>query len=492
LLGGAVALSFAACAKGNMLTGVGGSGGGGDTSTTTGSGKHDAGNGEIGSTCDDQNPCKMGTCTQVGGQKYCTTPCPPSCPDGTYCSFINGASVCVPDLDQQCLKCLGMVDCKMPSDACLTAPLGDKFCARDCSVDGVCPNGFTCENAVTYETPDAGAPKDGGADGGSKDGGAKDGGSADAGGGTGGGSGSTTPTRWCVPNSGFSCPCNDKRDGVTHECDNKNASGVCKGTETCDGKDAAWKGCTALTPVAETCNNKDDNCDGQIDEGDPNALCSAMGPKPPHANWSCKTGMCSLGACDMGWVQFPLGTPAMGCNCQVDSNEPNGTCAAATNAGSVSDTGGTITLSGTLSSAADVDVFTFQANDVDEGTTNSFHVSLAFTMPTTNNEFVMDVIKGSNCTDTPTGPGVGITSYDWCVNGSDGATPPKGEGTCGLQSVNHCGGTPGEMGSTTTLSHSSQFYVRVYRKSGATASCTPYQITVGGGGGQCDFTQACQ
>ena len=53
----------------------------------------------------------------------------------------------MPDLGQQCDKCQTAADCKLPSDACLTAPPGDNFCARDCTVDGMCPNGFTCPQA---------------------------------------------------------------------------------------------------------------------------------------------------------------------------------------------------------------------------------------------------------------------------------------------------------------------------------------------------------
>jgi hypothetical protein len=119
-------------------------------------------------------------------------------------------------------------------------------------------------------------------------------------------------------------------------------------------------------------------------------------------------------------------------------------------------------------------------------------VSISFTAPTNNNEFIMDVIRGGSCSDTPTGPGTAITSYNWCVNGSDGASPPTGEGSCGLQGPTHCGGTPGEMGSQSTLSHSATYYIRVYRKPGAAGTCTPYTLTISGGGGSCDFTQKCQ
>ncbi len=89
-------------------------------------------------------------------------------------------------------------------------------------------------------------------------------------------------------------------------------------------------------------------------------------------------------------------------------------------------------------------------------------MSISFTQPSPNNEFVMDVMRGP-CNDTPSGAGTGITSYDWCVNGSGGN---KGEAPCGLSTANvpHC------------ADHSSPYYVRVYRKAGATGTCTAYQI----------------
>jgi len=455
LLGGLVSGALAACAEGQQI-GAGGGGVGGSTTTTGTGGAADAGPtpGKIGSACKSNAECDQGTCVPIGNASYCTQTCPPECPAGTYCSIVNGTALCVPDLDQQCTKCAATTDCKLPSDMCLVAPLGDRFCARDCTVDGLCPNGFTCVDKGGY-TPDGGS-----------DAGAGDGGPTP-----------TTPFKWCVPNSGASCPCNDKRDGVTHACTVTNASGVCGGTESCDGQQGQWKGCTAATPVAETCNAKDDNCDGKIDEGDPNALCAAEGAPPPHASWACKTGTCSLGACDPGWTSFPAGPVANGCSCAVEAGEPNGSCAAATSAGSVTETGAPIIIQGTLSSPADVDFWSIDTVDANEATTNSYHVAIAFTAPATNDEFVMDVMRGDPCTNTPTGPSTAITAYDWCVNGSNGGT--VGEATCGPTAAVHCG------------NHSDKYYVRVYRKPGTTATCAGYTLTVSGGGGACDVTKQC-
>ena len=384
LVGVALGAAFAACAKGTQIDTGGGMGGAGTTTMGHGGtgGMPEAGpTGTIGSPCPD-GVCAMGTCTLVGNTKYCTTACPPTCPEGTYCSIIGGNPICVPDLGQQCQKCMTSTDCKLPSDNCLTAPPGDTFCARDCTVDGMCPNGFVCEDMGSYES---------------------DGGAAD-GGGTGGGDAGlpSAPARWCVPDSGASCPCNPGRDGVTNTCDVTNTLGTCTGMETCSGATSTWMGCTAMTPMMEICNGMDDNCNGMVDEGNPNMLCASVGAQPPNANWACVNGVCQLGTCLPGWAAYPSGNAMTGCGCQVDADEPNQNCSTATAVGMVVDVGGApIVISGTLSSDTDVNVYAFSTLDTPENGTNSYHVSIAFVQPSPNNEFVMDVIRSGICSDAP-------------------------------------------------------------------------------------------
>jgi hypothetical protein len=498
LVAAALGAGFAACAQGAQL-GMGGTGG--QITTTGGSdgGKVEAGPppGGIGSPCPD-GQCASGTCTLVGNDKYCTTSCPPTCPQGTHCSIVSGNSICVPDLDQ-CATCGTSADCKLPSSACLVAPLGDSFCAQDCTVDGMCPNGFVCTSKTAYAGLDAGAPDGGGAhdagagdagagDGGKGDGGTHDGGANDGGAGDGGtGADAGVPSAadmWCVPDDGASCPCTSARDGVTNTCFVTNSNGTCAGMETCSGEAAAWTGCTAMTPGPEICNGKDDNCDGQTDNGNPNALCAGMGPPPPNGNWACTNAMCKLGTCQPGWTAYPTSNATTGCNCAVDADEPNGTCAQATAMGTVSSTSTTpIILTGTLSSDTDVDVYSFMSTDPNPSGTNPYHVSIAFTAPTSNTEFVMDVIRGTVCTDTPTGGAINITSYDWCVNGMGMvAGAVVGEAPCGPTTPNvpHC------------ADHSSKYFVRVHRAAAMMGTCAQYSITVTGSGGTCDVTQTCQ
>jgi hypothetical protein len=104
-------------------------------------------------------------------------------------------------------------------------------------------------------------------------------------------------------------------------------------------------------------------------------------------------------------------------------------------------------------------------------------------MPTTNNEFLMDVEQGTICSDTPSGAATSITSYDWCVDGQsstmvDGG--PVGEAPCGAAVTNHC------------TDHSGSYYIRVRRSPSATATCDPWQITISVDAGACGTFTQCQ
>jgi len=61
---------------------------------------------------------------------------------------------------------------------------------------------------------------------------------------------------------------------------------VCQGTQTCTG--GAWAACTAQVPTPETCNNHDDNCDGNKDEG-LTQTCGYCVDNPP-CQGECKAG----------------------------------------------------------------------------------------------------------------------------------------------------------------------------------------------------------
>ncbi|MBK8252997.1 MAG: hypothetical protein IPK82_10045 [Polyangiaceae bacterium] len=461
--------AFGGCAQGNTLTTSGTGGGTTSSGTTGGSG----GSGTwVGQPCETAEECPEGAdCVVVAGSKMCTQGCPPECPEGSYCTLIEGDPVCVPDPDGQCGQCQGAAQCKGITDACLTAPDGDKFCARDCTAIDDCPSGFTCMAKADYEA--LSMPGTGGTGGGA--------------GGAGGGPTlpdagtkppSGTPFKFCVPPDGNSCPCNDRRDGVSKSCEQKNEFGKCGGTETCDGKAGSFVGCTAKTPAAEACNAEDDDCNGQTDESDPNAMCG--GTAPPNGTYGCSAGMCTLGACDPGWTQYPPGAPADGCKCTLDASEPNGTCAQAASAGMITDTGAPAQIAGTLSSDDDVDVWTFDAVDVDEVTTNSYHVSIDVVGGEGSENVILDVMRGDVCSDDPMGPASGIVAYDWCVDGKS-ADGTAGEAPCSADGPVHCN------------NNSAKYFIRVRRKAGTPSLCLPYKVQISAKGGDpCDFTNQCQ
>lgn len=456
----------------------GAAGAGGASGTGGGGGWPTSG---LGSPCKLDADCTSKQCTDIGQSKpnkVCTESCKAGkpCANGGYCAWQpEKGYVCVPDTGSQCSQCAASADCKNVGDECVTSPLFDRFCGRDCSFDGICPSGFSCVSPSAYGpggTPDGGAP----------DGGAPEGGVGEAG-------AQPDPHRVCVPDSGDSCPCSDKYAGQTRTCFQASGAFTCEGKETCNGSTGAWEGCSASSPKAETCDGADNDCDGVKDNGTDDALCAGEGPKPAHSSWVCdkSAGQCSVGTCDVGWARYPTNLPpSAGCACQVEpadqSPASNDTCASATPSGTVSDANtNALTLTGRLSSDTDEDWYRFETVDADNGAQNDYHIRIRFTAPApSNDEFVFDVIRGSTCASTDAKHSE-LTEYDWCVDGAgtDSGGAAIGEGSCGPSTSRHCG------------PHDQSYLVRVHRKAGAVGSCSSYTLTVTAKGGDaCDFSQA--
>lgn len=447
-----------------------GSGGGGAITST------DSGFpiGKFGGSCLKNEHCETKLCVDVGQTKpnlVCSLPCSETgkaCPNGGYCAFHpDHGYVCVPENGNQCDPCITSAECLNVSDKCTPSPNVDRFCARDCSFDGICPTGMSCVSTAGYPG--------GGFGGGTADAGAPDAGSGEAG-------PTAKPPRFCVPDNDESCPCNTERDGVKRRCTQTSGSTTCEGTESCNGATTKWEGCTAGSPQPEVCDGADNDCNGTPDDGTDQALCAGQG-NPVHATWACNFGQCEIGSCDSGWVNYPANLPpSAGCPCEIDAAEPNNGCANATVVGNVSDGNTTaLTIKGKLSGENDVDWYTFEARDTDEGTTNSYHVSMKFTAPANSSEFVFDVVRGDSC-QVPDSKHSDLSSYTWCVDGDGGQIggKPLGEKSCGASAPVHCG------------PHTKRYYVRVKRALGQAGTCAEYTLTVTAkGGGTCDFTQAC-
>ena len=87
--------------------------------------------------------------------------------------------------------------------------------------------------------------------------------------------GLTCTAHRCVPNNG-SCTCRPGNDGAVETCADVTTTGKnpCPGKRTCHAT-SGWTGCDATTPSPESCNNLDDDCDGETDEGLSGGSCGA-------------------------------------------------------------------------------------------------------------------------------------------------------------------------------------------------------------------------
>ena len=178
--------------------------------------------------------CDSGLCVADAGQPVCSQACFDSCPSGWKCRQLAGPSgpamFCVPDAWALCRPCTADDDCTPP-----WGPVGRcaiysdlaRFCGQDCDSDGQCPDGYSCRQMPT--------------------------------------AGGASAKQCVVPQGECACSPGSIQQGLTTRCQVSNPHGTCVGRRTClaDGLGP----CDAGVPGPEVCNGKDDNCDGQTDEG---------------------------------------------------------------------------------------------------------------------------------------------------------------------------------------------------------------------------------
>ncbi|HIA04929.1 MAG TPA: hypothetical protein EYN66_24040, partial [Myxococcales bacterium] len=122
---------------------------------------------------------------------------------------------CIEVPNVQCVPCSTDANCF--GEKCMSVDQGS-YCIVSC-IGGKCPNGFACNNGS------------------------------------------------CWPENG-TCDCSAKTAGSKRTCSIPNDIGTCFGFETCDVA-AGWESCDAVAAATETCNGKDDDCNGFIDDSLP-------------------------------------------------------------------------------------------------------------------------------------------------------------------------------------------------------------------------------
>jgi hypothetical protein len=183
----------------------------------------------FGCSCGGNDECQSGFCVEGTFGGVCTQACLEDCPDGWKCKGVPnfGADmvfICVPETKKQCIPC--QMDEQCAGGLCVDIG-GANFCAMFCDDDTGCLPGFSCDQAEG--------------------------------------------TGLCRPVSGY-CDCLLDNAGSVKSCEESNEFGTCYGYAECN-PELGWTACTAMTPAAESCDGKDNDCDGLIDEQLPEEPC---------------------------------------------------------------------------------------------------------------------------------------------------------------------------------------------------------------------------
>ena len=185
---------------------------------------------EFGEPCESNEECISTYCLPHTEGGFCTQPCEDGCPPSWSCKRVldphggaNRLGLCAMQHNRLCQSCESDTDCHAAgADLCLQ--IGDgTYCSADCWYSA-CPTGYRCSD-VEY------------------------GGQV---------------LRQCLP-LGQVCSCTEETAGMVRGCERSNELGTCTGYEQCDPL-SGWTDCSARVPAAEMCNGIDDDCNGLIDE----------------------------------------------------------------------------------------------------------------------------------------------------------------------------------------------------------------------------------
>ncbi len=190
--------------------------------------------GSPGSPCEDGGECNSGFCIVTPEGKQCTLTCEEECPFGWECAQYAPALpdvlfICAPRMLDLCRPCVSNDECVTDIDtgqACVAYGPEGAFCGEPCEGGDDCPPGYGCEAGQDVYGAEV---------------------------------------KQCVADGGCACTARAVDQGATTDCYATNDFGTCYGVRSCLA--VGLTACDAAMPAAESCNDVDDDCDGQVDEG---------------------------------------------------------------------------------------------------------------------------------------------------------------------------------------------------------------------------------
>ncbi|MCX7943027.1 MAG: choice-of-anchor D domain-containing protein [Deltaproteobacteria bacterium] len=223
----------------------------------------------------------------------------------------------------------------------------------------------------------------------------------------------------------------------------------------------------------EKCDGKDNDCDGNIDNGDIRILC----PTDIHTTFACDKGVCKITSCSPNWYDLD-GNINNGCECQAyDSYKGADNCLGATDLGTFASAKQSLDIQTNLLPPGRVAWYkaTFR-DDVNEDISQGrdlFHINIRISS-NPQNQYSLDIYEG-DCQSGKVYLKCAQEDYHYSTDFRTGSgTSAVGENPCygsgNVPNKNQC------TDSTKTI------YFRIFRDSGVTPTCESANVRI-------DFTR---
>jgi len=216
----------------------------------------------------------------------------------------------------------------------------------------------------------------------------------------------------------------------------------------------------------EECNVIDDDCDDNVDEGDPATLCESY----PGG------GICIDGSCGCPAGTFDIDRSVAGCECVAMPPITEGLdCASAIDLGTFADDGSMMAVSGNVMPDDRETWYRFRGADSADTACDNYHVRVQLTA-NPDDTFEFTVFRGSCEPEAAQCAESGFTDYQWATDFRDmrdgvlaGQCPCTGAAAAKMNDVSVC------------EDDSADYFVRVRRRAGSALACEPYTIEVSNG-----------